>query len=293
MKYYQTTAGNWWSLLPRDGNLGLLPAAVCEAPIVGIMKRYRWGSAQPDEIGVDLDRCARHGLRLVAMLEDKSFVDVDGPLVCPDGLQSYFAPNVNGGFTAIRWHPTVRAQYLEDVLALYREFGSHLAFEGVATQETSLGIDSEILDRFGYSPQVYCDVYADLARAVDDAQPGQESRPAKRLFWTTNFIERDRLGAEIDRVLATATHGLAYGCPDVCLTDSMTVKAKALKERVFPRFNRFDGMVKFAGLSLPSQTQDGMTLDDLDQFAVYDLHASYRFWTYTRKRWAACVEAMK
>jgi hypothetical protein len=293
MKTYATNAGPWCSLQPRDGNLDAMQRVLdTGAPIRGFMKRYQWRYFAPETLATDLDWCAERGVRLMPMLEDKSFSS-DNPL--PEAIEEFAIANSNGGRTALRWIEPVRSVFRGDVEMIYHSFGNHLAFEGLALQETALGLDTATLDRHGYSPQLYADSYCELVRAVSAAQAGTPARPAKRIFMFANFFAGKPLVADpaLDSVFDRCDATLALGCPDVCLVDSGSVTAKSLIDRVFPRFRKFPTTVKFAHLSLPSQTQPGVTLADTVEYARSEMGVSYEIYLYNAKHWPAAMGVMR
>ena len=80
--------------------------------VKGIMKRYTWRSLEPTkgnynftELQSDLNWAKAHGMRLIAMIEDKTF-KLERPT--PAYLDSYTPRNRAGGYTVVRWSPICR-----------------------------------------------------------------------------------------------------------------------------------------------------------------------------------------
>lgn len=280
---YQQSSGHWANLLRANSDLAALPADVREAPLQGFLKRTRLRDYAPDALAADLDWCARGGYRLILMLEDKTFVP---ELPVADALAAYCPANGTGGYTAIRWMGPIREDFAAKVESVYRDFGNHLAFEGLALQETALGLDKAVLDRFGYTPDLYADTYLDLVRRVDALPLRQDG---KRLFWHQNYFARDPRGVAIERVLLEAGPTLALGGPDLWPAD------KQLVEQVYPRYSdaRFDHLTKFTTFSAPSFDQPGFTLEQVYDYGVDELGASYVFWTYRQSLWPQALAVMQ
>lgn len=273
---YAMNPGHWAMLLTMHSDLEALPAALLASPIEGVCPRYQWREFSFERMERDLDLCADQGLRLLPMIEDKSFRADSIPV--PDSLFDYCEPNraPNGGYTAIRWADPVVEEYGQLLHAIYTEFGNHLAFEGVQLQESALSLGDAALDKHGYTPQRYSEAIITHARIVADV----ELRKPKRLFWNQNFFARDHKGAEIDRVFL-ATSNLAMGGPDCWPTNP------PLNERAYPRYAdaRFFNVPKFIGYSKDSYSQVGYTLAGVHDFAIDKLNVRHHLWTYFPGRW--------
>lgn len=262
-------------------------AEVLSRGIVGVQLRYQWGDLEPSEghynfapIARDLDAADKAGVQLVAMIVDKSFKD-EQPL--PDYLQAKFAlRNRTGGYTAARWDPYVNERLRQLVTALGSTFDCDPHFEGVAFQETSPGVDDEVLEASGYTPEKYRDALVSLLRSASS------SLPRSRVFWYMNFMPgQQRYLADIaSAVIGT---GVVMGGPDV-LPDN-----RALEKRVYPLYDQFHGRLKlFNSMQHNSyrhrrggREQGGAgywPLEDLFVFARDKLHVDYLFWDYQVRR---------
>jgi hypothetical protein len=80
--------------------------------VVGFLKRYSWRSLEPSlgsydlsEVQSDLNWAAAYGMKLIVMIEDKTFGHDEKP--APDYMDQYALPNRDGGYTMARWEPYV------------------------------------------------------------------------------------------------------------------------------------------------------------------------------------------
>ncbi len=154
--------------------------------VVGLMKRYTWRSLEPtlgnynfSELQSDLAWAKAHNMRLIAMIEDKTF-KLERPT--PAYLDSYTPRNRAGGYTVVRWNPYVVGRLNALIKAMGSKVDSHPNFEGIATQETSLGFDGPVLKANGYTPEKYRDAYINILSTAS------KSLPTSRIFWYQNFF---------------------------------------------------------------------------------------------------------
>ena len=103
--------GHYVALL-RSQDSHAYMAASLKPGVKGLMKRYSWKSLEPtpgdynfSEIQSDLHWAAAYGVRLVVMIEDKTFV-AERPR--PAYLDSYTRRNRKGGYTLLRWNAVRR-----------------------------------------------------------------------------------------------------------------------------------------------------------------------------------------
>ncbi len=265
-------------------------ASVLSPGITGVQMRYRWAELEPEEgqynfalIARDLDAARRANTQLVAMIEDKSF-GAEAPT--PAYLQSkYTARNGNQGYTAVRWDPYVNDRLKLLVAKLGAQFDCDPHFEGVAFQETSLGLDDSELGATGYTPEKYRDALIGLLRSA------AASLPTSRVFWYMNFLPRNQryIGEVATAVIGT---GVVMGGPDV-LPDN-----PGLSKRVYPFYDEFRGRLKLfnsmqhnsyrhrhgGGEGKANGGGNYWSMEDLYQFARDKLHVDYLFWDYHPKR---------
>jgi hypothetical protein len=246
--------------------------------VKGFMKRYMWKELEPtqgnydfSEIQADLAWCAANGMQLVVMVEDKSF---KGPSPAPAYLAKYAAPNVGGGYTMIRWNPTVVWRFKALLKALGR-FDSNKAFEGVATQESAPSLPTATLTAWGYTPEKYRDAYINVLSAAGTAMP------TSRVFWYMNFIPGNQTYiASIAQ--AVASKGVVMGGPDVAPDNY------ALQKRTYPYYDLLKGTLPMFGQveglcyehlhATSGYSTKYWTMLELYKFARDHMHANYMFW---------------
>jgi hypothetical protein len=251
--------------------------------VAGVQVRYRWAELEPEQgqyqfaaVARDLEDAKRSGLQFVAMIEDKTFAN---EMPTPAYLQSkYTVRNGNDGYTALRWDPFVSDRLKQLAARLGDQFDCDPNFEGVAFQETSLGIDDDTLDATGYTPEKYRDALIDLLRSTADRMP------RSRVFWYMNFLPRGNryIGEVATAVIGT---GVVMGGPDV-LPDN-----KPLASHVYPYYDAFRGRLKLFGSmqhnSFRHRHAAGggyWSMEDLYLFARDRLHVDYLFWDYHTRR---------
>ena len=246
--------------------------------VTGIMKRYTWRSLEPSrgnydfsEISRDLDWASAYGMKLVVMVEDKTF-RLERPN--PAYLDSLTPRNRAGGYTVLRWNPTV-VERMKALLQALGRFDTHWAFQGVALQETALSFDDTLLDRYAYTPEKYRDAYIGILTA------GANAMPNSRMFWFMNFLPRkqDYIGSI---AAAVADKGVIMGGPDVLPDD------RALQQHSYAFYDRFQsrmplfGQVEAMCYSHLHRTSGYgtryWTMAEVFRFARERLHVDYMFW---------------
>ncbi|HET7203332.1 MAG TPA: hypothetical protein VFI92_08185 [Steroidobacteraceae bacterium] len=250
--------------------------------VVGMSKRYTWRQLEPtlgnynfSEIQSDLNWAAAYGMRLVVMIEDKTFI-LERPT--PTYLDKYTLRNRAGGYTVVRWSPYVVGRFNALVRALGARFDSHPNFEGIATQETSLGFDAAILDAYGYTPEKYRDAYINMLTSAAN------SLPRSRVFWYMNFFPRNQ--AYIGSIAsAVVGKGVIMGGPDV-LPDNW-----ALVNRTYPFYDQFQYKMPLFGQvedicyrhlhATSGYSTKYWTMSQLFRYARDQLHVDYMFWVRT------------
>jgi len=276
-----------------------LPTAFGDG-VRGIQLRYRWADLEPKQdqydfsaIERDLGLAARSNLQLVAMIEDKGF---QGESPLPDYMQGQYSVQNKRGYMAKRWDPYVVERMSKLVQAFGRRFDCSPNLEGVAFQETALGLDAAQLEQYGYTPEKYRDALVETLRNAVD------SLPSSRVFWYMNFLpgKQDYI-ADIARDVAG--RGVVMGGPDI-LPDN-----QALERRVYPFYDEFRGRMKLfgsmqndsyrhphgggkvKGKSNGENVQNAAvgpegywSMEDLYTFARDHLHLNYIFWEYRTTR---------
>ena len=257
--------------------------------VVGFVKRYYWRDLEPSfgqydfsQVRRDLDLLAGQGMQLIIVIEDKSFKNQKPT---PSYLSNeYVLPNRIGGYTAVRWAPYVVERMNALTAAMGKQFDSHPNFEGIAIQETALGLDSDARKAAGYTPEKYRDALIDVL--TDAAQ----NFPTSRVFWYMNFLV-GKQSYIADVALAVAPHGVVVGGPDALPDDGSLVR------QTYPFYDQFNGkMPLFCSMQFNSYRhlhEDASyptkywTMGEMFRFMRDDLHVNYMFWTRKTRSWPA------
>ncbi len=271
--------GHYIALL-RGWDTQLIMSQSMKPGVVGFMKRYSWpvlepkpGAYQFAEIKSDLAWCAAHGMRLIIMIEDKTFVK---ELPTPPDLNAYALRNRGGGYTAVRWAPVVLTRFKALISAIGKQFDSSPGLEGLATQETAPGFPYQVDIKNGYTPAKYRDMYIDVLTTASKAFP------TSRIFWFMNFfpIKQEYIASV---AAAVAPLGVFMGGPDVMPENPN------LQRETYPYYTQFQSkMTLFAQVEgicyaqphlTPSKTAY-WTMPELFNFAKTKLHVRYMFWVH-------------
>jgi hypothetical protein len=242
----------------------------------GIEKRYTWRSLEPTpgcydfrEVVRDLMWCSERGLQLVVYVEDKTFTD-ENP--APDYLSGYSVRNTakpSPGFTMIRWNPYVieRQQRLFDRLGQY--FDNYPSLEGVAVEETALGLSDATLLANGYTPEAYRDSY------IDHIWHAATAFPTSNFFWHMNFMSQNTDGSYLSQIVTECAElgNLIMGGPDVLPNNA------ALLKRAYPLYEKHELDVSMMCQVSPGSMNDpGLTAQAAFEFARDSLHVDHLFW---------------
>ncbi len=273
-----------WIVMGRGADSQALMQQAVKPGVVGVVKRYSWRSLEPaqgtyqfSELASDLAWATANGMRLIMMIEDKTFV-MERPN--PAYLDAYTPQNRCGGYTMVRWNPTVVARYNALVHAIGAQFDSNKNFEGIETQETSLSMDGTTLNAFGYTPEKYRDAYINMLTAAT------VSLPTSRVFWSMNFLVGNQ--SYIGEIAsAVASKGVVMGGPDVWPDN------KSLESKTYPFYTQFAGKMPMFGqvedvcYSDPHMTSGYKTkywtMPELFNFARTTMHVDYMFWVRITK----------
>jgi hypothetical protein len=271
--------GGHWIVMGRDAATQTLMQQSIKPGVVGLAKRYTWRVLEPSQgvynfagIRADLAWAAANGMHLIFIIEDKTFT-MERP--DPAYLDKYTPRNHAGGYTIARWNPTVVTRFNALVKAIGAQFDSNKNFEGIATQETALGLDTPVLNQFGYTPEKYRDAYINMLTAAT------QSLPTSRVFWLMNFLVGNQ--AYIGNIAtAVASKGVVMGGPDVWPDN------KSLQSKVYPFYTQFYkkmtlfGQVENVCYSEPHMTSGFKTkywtMTELFNYARTKMHVSYMFW---------------
>lgn len=269
--------GHYIALLPEQGSQAHMAGSL-KPGVKGFMKRYKWRELEPSygnydfsEVRSDLAWAAAYGMRLIVMIEDKSFTPTRPT---PPYLDAYSLRNKRGGYTAERWDPFVTQRMKALVVALGR-FDGAWNFEGVALQETALTLDTWVLDAHAYTPEKYRDFYINVLSAAGN------NMPTSRVFWFMNYFPRNQsyIGVIANTV---ASKGVVMGGPDV-LPDDQT-----LRKMTYPFYDQFRYKMPLFG-QVEGECYEALhttccyptkfwTMPELFRYARDRLHVDYMFW---------------
>ena len=228
--------GHYTVLLASNSDQRYMDEAARQAGMRGIMKKYSWADLEPTKgiydfsgIQADLAWAQAYGMQLIIMIEDKTFkLERPNP-----AYLDYLTPrNRAGGYTMLRWNPTVVARYKTLTTALGKRFDSHPNFEGIAQQESALGLDNVDLQKYGYTAEKYRDAL------IESFTHALTVMPRSRVFWYQNYFVGNQ--AYIGTIVAaTGPKGLVMAGPDV-LPDKAS-----LVEKSYPFFTQFKDKMHF------------------------------------------------
>lgn len=231
--------------------------------IKGFLKRYRWVDLEPRqntydlwEIAQDVAFCEANQVRLVAMVEDKSFNGLSSPVP----VYAKAVQNSTQGYTAVRWEPETKEGYLNLFRTIDGRFWSSSGLEGLATQETAPSLSAETLGYAKYDPLEYAQVYKDIGAVLGSS-----------FYWFFNYFPQDQ--SQIGEIIKTDPY-INVGGPDLWPNDPTLVK-KAYT--YYPLAQR-----RFIHVSLPSYDQD--TVPSLYKYARDTLKVQTMFWVYNKAK---------
>ncbi|HET7203312.1 MAG TPA: hypothetical protein VFI92_08085 [Steroidobacteraceae bacterium] len=271
--------GQYTVLLYSNRDQRYMDEAARQPGTTGIMKKYRWRELEPTQgnysfagIQADLDWARAYGMQLVIMIEDKTF-KLERPN--PAYLDALTPRNRAGGYTVLRFHPTVVTRYKALTTALGRRFDGHPNFEGIAQQESALGLDTTVLQKYGYTAEKYRDaLIASFTHAL-------AAMPRSRVFWYQNYFvgNQNYIGTI---AAATGPKGLVMAGPDV-LPDKAS-----LVEKSYPFFTQFrdkmhlgiqvEDICYYHEHATAGYSTKYWTPGELFRYARDKLHVDYMFW---------------
>jgi hypothetical protein len=273
-----------WIVLGRGADTQAIMADAARPGVVGLVKRYTWRSLETaqgvynfSELKSDVAWCAARGLHFIMIIEDKTFtLEKPGPAY----LDKYDVRNRAGGYTMLRWNATVVTRFNALTKAIGTQFDSNASFEGIATQETALGLESATLTKYGYSATKYRDALINVLGTA------AANMPKSRVFWLMNFL----VGGQdyiANIAAAVAPKGVVMGGPDVWPDN------KSLQSKVYPFYTQFYGKMPLFGqvenvcYSEPHMTSGYKTkywtMSELFGYAKTKMHVNYMFWVRVTK----------
>jgi hypothetical protein len=270
--------GHYVSMNEGDGPAQMLDAI--RPGVRGLNRRYYWKDLEPtagnydfSAIQADLKLAAKNGVQLIAMIMDKSFTASLNPV--PRYLANYTWAVAGGGHVAQRWSPYVVRRLALLTGALGKAFDGNPHFEGIAFQETSLGLTNAAAAASGYTPEGYRDALIQILKNA------REALPTSQVFWYMNFIEGNNalLG---DIASAIVPFKIAMGGPDI-LPDNWSLNYWS-----YPFYRQYAGrLVLFGSVQNVSYSHlhasgwyptKYWTMGELYWWAKTQLGVSYVFW---------------
>lgn len=270
--------GHYIALIRGQDSQKIMAASI-KSGVTGFLKRYTWRSLEPSlgryafaEIQSDLYWAQSRGMRLIVMIEDKTF-RVERPN--PAYLDRYTPRNRAGGYTMVRWAPYVVGRMNALTRALGARFDTNSSFEGIATQETSLGFDDSTLNAYSYTPEKYRDAYINILSTAAN------NMPRSRVFWYQNFLVRNQ--EYIGRIAtAVAAKGVIMGGPDVLPdNNSLVTKSYPYYDKMKGKmhlFSQVEAMCYSARHETSGYRTKYWTMSELFRYARDDLHVNYMIW---------------
>lgn len=256
--------------------------------VAGVQIRYPWIDLEPardqydfSAIRADLEVLEGTGRQLVVFIFDKSFKDekYTPPYLWDQYTLPSNAASGGVGFVSKRWDPYVVERFTRLVQAIGREFDDHPRFEGIAVQETAIGIADHVLDAEGYTPEQYRDAL------VEQLCNAAEALPKSRVFWYMNFLVRKQAYvADVrDQVVPCE---VAVGGPDILPGQY------SLERHVYPVIRSTYGGIRFNSAQYDSFRHERHGAEgqvvywsprELFEFARDDLELRYIFWNRMAK----------
>jgi hypothetical protein len=259
-----------------------------EPAVQGVNKRYFWRTIEPEEgvydftsIEHDLEYLEGHGKQLVVFLMDKSFSKRSA---LPLYLSEYELYSNWGGLSPVRWHPFVIERFVALGKALGERFDLHPNFEGVAIQESSLGITEKGYETFGYTADKYRDALIAILTGLQDALPHSH------VFWYSNFLPGNK--GHLHQIAdAIEDSGVFMGGPDIL------PYREGISRVSYPMYEDYkDRLTLFCSAQGDSYKhhkndrsvdeeepvhEDGyLTMEEIFLFARDSLHVRYLFWDH-------------
>ncbi len=251
--------------------------------VAGVQVRYTWRDLEPAKdsydfsaIEADLAVLKAANRQLVVFVFDKSFKDerYTPAYLWEDHTLPSNESSGGVGYVAKRWDPYVVERMSKLLEALGRAFDSHPNFEGVALQESAIGVKGSVLSDAGYTPLKYRDALIELL------QNGADALPHSRVFWYMNFLSGgQRYVADV--AAAVAPHGVAIGGPDILPGH------KPLEKHVYPVLRSLPDAVTFNSAQYNSfrwkhrGAPGYWSPMEIFEFAQNELALSYIFWNRT------------
>lgn len=289
-------------------------AAHVDSGVVGVQKRWMWSEIETSKDGYyfdgiisDLNHADSLGLKFIVFIVDKTFDSTKHPV--PNYIRNGFeAPNNPGGYSGARWKSYYRTRWDSLITALSGAIGTHSALEGIAFQETALGLlNGERGVDIDDDPNNDCncvagtyDVNLYAYRLTQMLQHASAEFSQKRVFWYMNFVQGDYNNIKIRQIAEELKDipgkNVLMGGPDIL------PNRWSLTDRVYPIYDEFEGQLTLFcsaqwdsyehpktgndPINTPCTNPPYMTPWQIFFYAKDELHVNYVMWNY--KTWSGC-----
>ncbi|MDW3647628.1 MAG: hypothetical protein R8P61_11220 [Bacteroidia bacterium] len=259
-----------------------------ESGLKGINKRYFWRTLEPEKdaydfsfIEKDLAYCSRHNKQLIVFLCDRAFW-IKGAM--PHYLKELEWKEEGGGFIPIRWDTEYLKRFIALGNAISERFNAHPNFEGIALQETSLGMPEDVLISYNYTPTKYRDALSTILTEFSTSFSGSN------IFWYQNGI--GGTNTLIREIADSISHreNIIMGGPDVLpyrkwlrytykiygdYKDEISLFCSAQDDS----YHHHKNDIRYSE-KLPLHEEGYLTMEDIFLYARDEMHVQYLFWNY-------------
>ncbi|MEM8887340.1 MAG: hypothetical protein AAGD28_05095 [Bacteroidota bacterium] len=271
----------------------------------GVNKRYFWRTLEPEKdtynfsfIEEDLEYCSKNNKQLIVFLCDRAFW-IKGAM--PKYLQNLEWKEEGGGFIPVRWDPEFLERFIAIGKAIADRFNSHPNFEGIALQETSLGMPEEVLKSYDYTPTKYRDALTTILNAYST------SFSESNIFWYQNGIGGTN---ELIRQIADSIsyrENIIMGGPDILpyrkwlrytykIYGDYKDKMKLFCSAQDDSYHHHKNDIRYSS-KLPVHEEGYLTMEDIFMYAKEEMHVQYVFWNYyyegAEKGWRSFDDAIE
>lgn len=259
-----------------------------QAALKGVNKRYFWKTLEPakgeydfSQIEADLTYCAEHNKQLIVFLVDRSFW-IRSAL--PTYLSTHEWTNNGKTFVPARWRPEFQERFIALGENIAKRFNNHPNFEGIALQETSLGMPDDVLQEYGYTPKKY------KAALLSYLKTFESSFANSNVFWYQNGIQgNNQLIREIADSIAYSKN-IIMGGPDILpyrrwlrntykiypdYQDKLRLFCSAQDDSYHHHKNDIRG-----GQANEVPQEGYLSMEEIFLFARDTMHVQYLFWNY-------------
>lgn len=280
----------------------------CSSGVKGVSAYYNWGDIEIAQnvydwtvLDADLAMCIALGVQFIPIITVRTFSAGNNP--APGALGTYlnqlpyviaYTAGAGPGWQMSRWNATVQTRFRALVNAMGARYDSVSNFEGIATQETAVGMSNAEQTATGYTQPGF------LTGLQLESDYIMAACPSGRHFGYQNFMPADQIGNSVadGRVRLgqysqyLASKKAVMGGPDI-LPDLGT-----LQPEVYQRYEDVANTAPpnngplFCSMQNDSFTQATRTMTELFQWStgtplsspalpanyIQFLHLDYMFW---------------